>query len=141
MTAPDLNALLDALAARVADRVAPQVAERLHPLLKALHDAAATSELLDTPAAAARLGCSAQFLEIARHDGNGPRYYKVGKHVRYAIADLDEFLATRARDNTARPFRSKKKPTDVGETSAGLHTYTQTLTHATNDRRRRARQA
>ena len=112
MQGPDLPALVDAmldtLAARLAERVAPQVTEQLQPLLKYLRGVAAASELLDTPAAAARLGCSTQFLEIARHDGNGPRYYKIGKRVRYAIPDLDEYLTTRARDNTARPFRRSK---------------------------------
>ena len=48
--------------------------------------------LLDTAAAARRLGVSSSFLAKARMKGVGPRYRKLGRAVRYAHADLDRWL-------------------------------------------------
>ena len=50
-----------------------------------------TPEYMTTPQAAAYLGLSTQFLEIARCRGGGPKYIKLAQAVRYSKSDLDEF--------------------------------------------------
>lgn len=50
------------------------------------------SEYLNTLEAAAHLRCSRQFLEIARHRGEGPAYCKLGRAVRYRKSALDEWM-------------------------------------------------
>jgi predicted DNA-binding transcriptional regulator AlpA len=57
--------------------------------------------LLDTAAAARRLGVSSSFLAKARMKGVGPRYRKLGRAVRYAHADLDHWLQACGRTSTA----------------------------------------
>ncbi len=51
------------------------------------------TEYLRTPQAAAYLGMSRQYLEIARHTGGGPPYIKLSRAVRYKRTDLDEWMA------------------------------------------------
>ncbi|MFE2558896.1 MULTISPECIES: helix-turn-helix transcriptional regulator [Streptomyces] len=36
------------------------------------------------------------------HDGTGPRYARVGKHVRYSIPDIEAWLAARHVDRSDR---------------------------------------
>ena len=50
---------------------------------------------LDTDAAARFLALSPHSLECYRSLGGGPPFYKFGKFVRYAVADLEDW--TRAR--------------------------------------------
>jgi predicted DNA-binding transcriptional regulator AlpA len=57
--------------------------------------------LLDTVAAARRLGVSPSFLAKSRMRGIGPRYRKLGRAVRYAQADLDHWLMACSRTSTA----------------------------------------
>lgn len=58
------------------------------------------SEYLTTIQAAKYLNFSRQWLEIARHKGEGPSYIKMARMVRYAISDLDEFMQSHRRNNT-----------------------------------------
>jgi predicted DNA-binding transcriptional regulator AlpA len=62
--------------------------------------------LLNTVAAARRLGVSPSFLAKARMQGDGPRYRKLGRAVRYAQADLDHWVLACSRTSTAEqvPF-------------------------------------
>ena len=72
--------------------------------------------MLNTRAAASKLGCSPNFLEKLRVSGGGPVYVKIGKAVRYEAAALDEWVAGRrfrctaeeaeARSRTARKTRT-----------------------------------
>jgi predicted DNA-binding transcriptional regulator AlpA len=64
-------------------------------------NAFASETLLDTAAAARRLGVSASFLAKGRMRGLGPRYRKLGRAVRYAHADLDHWLVACSRTSTA----------------------------------------
>jgi hypothetical protein len=64
-------------------------------------EASAPETLLDTAAAAQRLGVSESFLAKARMNGTGPRYYKLQRAVRYAPADLDRWLLARGQNSTA----------------------------------------
>lgn len=50
-------------------------------------------EYFNTPETAAYLGLSTQFLEIARHKGEGPPYIKLSRAVRYKKTDLDRWMA------------------------------------------------
>jgi predicted DNA-binding transcriptional regulator AlpA len=70
-------------------------------------NAFAPETLLDTAAAAERLGVSPSFLAKARMQGVGPRYRKLGRAVRYAHADLDHWLQGCGRTSTA------EQPVDV----------------------------
>jgi len=56
---------------------------------------------IKTAQAADWLGVSTQFLEIARHRGDGPRYIRVGaRTIRYTIRWLREWCAQRAHTHT-----------------------------------------
>lgn len=55
----------------------------------------------NTKQAAAYLGLSHQYLEIARHKGGGPQYIKLAKAVRYRPADLDDWMERHAQKHTA----------------------------------------
>ncbi len=60
-------------------------------------------EYLNTRQAAAYLGVSRQFLEIARHRGaGGPEYVKLARLVRYRRLDLDAFMEAHLRRHTAK---------------------------------------
>jgi hypothetical protein len=57
--------------------------------------------LVDTNAAARLLGVSPRCLQNWRTRGGGPKYKKLGRGVRYAPADLDDFLHERTRRTTS----------------------------------------
>jgi len=48
---------------------------------------------VDEREAATAIGFSASWLRQQRMRGTGPAYIRVGRAVRYAVADLDQFLA------------------------------------------------
>lgn len=45
--------------------------------------------------AAKYLGMSVKWMQQARCYGRGPKYVKIGRSVRYNIADLDAYIASR----------------------------------------------
>jgi excisionase family DNA binding protein len=57
--------------------------------------------LLTTSEAAELLRVSTSFLMKARLRGDGPRYRKVGRAVRYLESDVMDWLRARARTSTA----------------------------------------
>lgn len=59
-----------------------------------------SDRLLDTRAAARRLGLSPGTLQNWRHRGQGPAYVRLGTAVRYIEGDLAEFIKM---GRTARP--------------------------------------
>ena len=63
-------------------------------------DAFAPETSLDTSAAAKQLGVSESFLAKARMRGDGPRYSKFRRAVRYAPADLEEYRLACSRTST-----------------------------------------
>ena len=60
---------------------------------------------VDTPAAAAYLSVTRKQLESWRTAGCGPRYSKLGRLVRYAVADLNEFMSARVVNSTSEGVR------------------------------------
>ncbi len=56
---------------------------------------------VDTEAAAHYLALSPHSLECYRSLGGGPPFYKFGKFVRYAVADLQAWTAERRHQRTA----------------------------------------
>ncbi len=56
---------------------------------------------LTTAEAAEYLRLSKQFLEIARHRGDGPPYIKLSRAVRYHRPSLDDWMLERQRNHTA----------------------------------------
>ncbi|WP_298357501.1 helix-turn-helix domain-containing protein [Rhodoblastus sp.] len=77
---------------------------------------------IDEHEAAAYLGgeqpLSVRTLQKWRSLGYGPRYFKLGAVVRYAVADLDAFLAAGARDprsEAAHPGRNKTATESPGK--------------------------
>lgn len=62
---------------------------------------AATSRLLTTAEAAQFLHMSVSFLMKTRLRGDGPRYRKVGRSVRYVESDLHDWVKSRARTSTS----------------------------------------
>ena len=53
--------------------------------------------------AAARLGVTVRTVQEWRRQGRGPQFYKIGRAVRYAEADLLEFIRASARRSTSDP--------------------------------------
>ena len=58
---------------------------------------------VDTEAAARYLALEAHTLECYRSLGGGPIFHKFGKWVRYAVDDLDAWVASCRRVTTATP--------------------------------------
>ncbi|REJ79725.1 MAG: DNA-binding protein [Acidobacteria bacterium] len=56
---------------------------------------------LSTKEAAAFLGVSPRTFENWRLTGSGPRYSKVGRLVRYRLADLEDYVERNARLSTS----------------------------------------
>ncbi len=52
-----------------------------------------TQSLLTPKEAATALGLPMRTLTFWRHKKKGPRFYKVGRHVRYDKFDVDEYLS------------------------------------------------
>lgn len=65
-------------------------------------------ELLSRREAATALGVSIYSLGRWARDGKGPRYFWVGGRVKYAAADLDDFI----RRNVCNPA-SERGPPDI----------------------------
>lgn len=53
------------------------------------------AQLLDSAAVADWLGVPVRTLDQWAYRGNGPRFAKIGKHRRYRIADVEQWLADR----------------------------------------------
>ncbi len=68
------------------------------PLIAAAPDPEA---LLTAPEVARRLNLSVSFLAKARLRGDGPRYRKLSRAVRYRWADVLEWLKARGRSSTS----------------------------------------
>jgi excisionase family DNA binding protein len=58
--------------------------------------------VMNTPRAAQYLGLSLPTLTRMRVDGDGPKYVKMGRAVRYRIADLDAWMADRVVSSTSQ---------------------------------------
>lgn len=58
-------------------------------------------DIFDTPAAAAYLHLSTQYLEKMRVVGGSPAFLKIGKAVRYRRIDLDRWLDEKVRTSTS----------------------------------------
>jgi len=59
------------------------------------------SPFLSTKQAAHYIGLSPRTLERMRRTGEGPRFRKHGRYVRYHIAELDAWSDSRAKTRTA----------------------------------------
>jgi predicted DNA-binding transcriptional regulator AlpA len=59
---------------------------------------------VDTKEAATLLGISRSKLTKLRTYGGGPRYFKLDHRVVYDVADLDSWVAARARQNTSQDY-------------------------------------
>lgn len=60
-------------------------------------------QMLTEDAAAAFVGVSPRTLQKWRVVGGGPLFLKLGRSVRYAVADLEAFLSQRRRRSTSDP--------------------------------------
>ena len=59
------------------------------------------TQLLDEKQAAALLNVSVKTLQARRSRGGGPRFVKLGRSVRYAMADLEAFVLAAVRSSTS----------------------------------------
>ena len=76
----------------------------------AAQTAYADSELLTAQEAAGFLRLSVSFLAKARMRGDGPRYRKLSRAVRYLKSDLSDWLKACAKTSTSEsPFESGRK--------------------------------
>ena len=62
---------------------------------------ALTDQLLTTPQTGKLLGVSDSWLAKARLRGDGPRYVKVGRSVRYPKLYVQDYLRLRTRNSTS----------------------------------------
>jgi excisionase family DNA binding protein len=69
-------------------------------------EAMAMGALLTTEQAAAKLGLGTNTLEKYRVFGTGPTFVKLGRSVRYAESDLDEWVAARRLTSTSEEVRA-----------------------------------
>jgi predicted DNA-binding transcriptional regulator AlpA len=51
-----------------------------------------------------RWGLSPRTLERWRHDGEGPRFIKLGRRVAYRLIDIEAFEAAQLRSGTRQPL-------------------------------------
>jgi hypothetical protein len=58
--------------------------------------------VVDTEGAAARLGLNPRTLENQRSRGDGPPFVRLGRAIRYRIADLDAYVEARIAHSTAQ---------------------------------------
>jgi len=58
-------------------------------------------ELLDEASLASRLRLSRSTLQSWRYSGRGPRWIKLGRLIRYRLADVDAFLDQNTRGDVA----------------------------------------
>lgn len=65
------------------------------------HEPAGSKALIDEAALAARLGVSRSTLQNWRYSGRGPRFIKLGRMVRYRVADVDAYLSANTHGNVA----------------------------------------
>lgn len=59
------------------------------------------NSLLTDVQAAERLGLAVKTLRNWRVSGRGPRFIRLGRAVRYAVADLDAFIESGRRSSTS----------------------------------------
>lgn len=57
---------------------------------------------VDTEGASRRIGLAESTLEKLRCSGEGPKFVKLGRAVRYRVADLDAFVAARVVSSTSQ---------------------------------------
>jgi predicted DNA-binding transcriptional regulator AlpA len=69
----------------------------------------AENELLTPKEAAAFLRLSESFLAKARMRGDGPRYRKLSRSVRYTMADLSLWVKACAKTSTAECDRDRRR--------------------------------
>ena len=62
-------------------------------------------EYLRTPEAAKLIGFSTEYLEIARHRGEGPPVIRIGRACRYSKASLFEWMQRHERKHPSAPTR------------------------------------
>ena len=67
---------------------------------------------VDTEAAARYLALDAHSLECYRSLDTGPAFYKFGRYVRYAVADLDAWAESCRRSTAASPEAPRILPID-----------------------------
>ena len=70
---------------------------------------AAPTKYTDTRGAADHLACSASFLQKCRVTGGGPKFIKIGRAVRYSLADLDAFANARVHSATSEYVASRAR--------------------------------
>lgn len=56
-----------------------------------------TDELIDEAKLAAKLGVTRSTLQSWRYAAKGPRYIKIGKFIRYRVADVEAYLRAQTR--------------------------------------------
>ncbi|MER8954558.1 helix-turn-helix domain-containing protein [Mesorhizobium sp. M0833] len=67
---------------------------------------------VDTDAAAKYLALDPHTLECYRSRDTGPAFYKFGRYVRYAVADLDAWVEHCRRSTSASPVAPRILPID-----------------------------
>ena len=97
-----------------------------------------TTDLIDEPTLAARLGVSRSTLQSWRYAGRGPRYIKLGRMVRYRNADVDAYLVrTRADESRDRTLGDdgRNLTAAAGARLAWTHPMNEARSHASADER------
>lgn len=92
----NLDAVLDTLADRIAARIS--IPERT------------SADWLTSDQAAHELKVAVNTLEIWRHKGKGPRFFKLSRNVcRYKRSDIEAFMESDGRTSTSAPVNKRKR--------------------------------
>lgn len=111
---------MSSLEAAIKETVAATVKESLEPLLATLLERLATANALPTKPKdrlitvdqLAEMTNTARITwDIARMEGRGPKYLKIGRSVRYRLADIEEYLVA----NTGRVGRRGRPPASTAK--------------------------
>jgi predicted DNA-binding transcriptional regulator AlpA len=105
-----LDALIDALAERVAEKVVARLARDASDKLAGTRPQMVSGQrcqpsvgMFTEREAAERLGVSRQLLRKWRRDGTGPQFVKLNKCVRYPIEEIERFVRVRRSISISRP--------------------------------------
>jgi hypothetical protein len=89
-----------------------------------LGDASRVRSYVDTRLGAKHLNMSEAWMRKLRMSGDGRKFYKFGKAVRYKVDELDEWARTQSKSSTSEGTDTSAEPADGDDASISVHPHT-----------------